>query len=207
MQSNNLTNNYLNEENRHQSFEERMEVVELPMMRLAGMPEGAIERHWATFPFDGQEFRARYFTFGDESKPTLLMTLGHGAAVLQAVLTFKGLAENFRVIAFDSFSFGANTRMDYCSGLESAERAEECMLEWYTEFIRAIEHSLPQKFYMFAMCSGCYPMGLYAAANQERIEKLFFGSPAGIQRGTAPSLYEHRNVSHADILPSKQEVD
>merc|ERR1719510_126922 len=135
MQSNNLTNNYLNEENRHQSFEERMEVVELPMMRLAGMPEGAIERHWATFPFDGQEFRARYFTFGDESKPTLLMTLGHGAAVLQAVLTFKGLAKNFRVIAFDSFSFGANTRMDYCTGLESVDRAEEYMLEWYTEFI------------------------------------------------------------------------
>ena len=47
------------------SFEERMEEVELPMMRLAGMPEGAIERHWATFPFDGQEFRARYFTFGE----------------------------------------------------------------------------------------------------------------------------------------------
>ena len=192
---------------RHQSFEERMEEVELPMMRLAGMPEGAIERHWATFPFDGQEFRARYFTFGDESKPTLLMTLGFGAAVLQAVLTFKGLAENFRVIAFDSFSFGANTRMDYCSGLESAERAEECMLEWYTEFIAAIEHRLPQKFYMFAMCSGCYPMGLYAAANQDRIEKLFLGSPAGVQRGPVPSVYEHRVVSHANILPDRKQVD
>merc|ERR1712223_758793 len=65
------------------------------------------------------------------------MTLGYGVAVLQAVLTFKGLAKNFRVIAFDSFSFGANTRMDHCTGLESAERAEECMLEWYTEFMKA----------------------------------------------------------------------
>ena len=42
-----------------------IEEVELPMMRLAGMPEGAIERHWATFEFERQEFRARYFTFGD----------------------------------------------------------------------------------------------------------------------------------------------
>ena len=206
MQSQNYNDNDQNDY-RHQSFEERMEEVELPMMRLAGMPEGAIERHWATFPFDGQEFRARYFTFGDESKPVLLMTLGFGAAVLQAVLTFKGLAENFRVIAFDSFSFGANTRMDYCSGLESAERAEECMLEWYTEFIAAIEHRLPQKFYMFAMCSGCYPMGLYAAANQDRIEKLFLGSPAGVQRGPVPSVYEHRVVSHANILPDRKQVD
>jgi len=135
------------------------------------------------------------------------MTLGYGAAVLQAVLTFKGLAENFRVIAFDSFSFGANTRMDYCSGLESVERAEECMLEWYTGFMNSIEHRLPKKFYMFAMCSGCYPMGLYAAANQERIEKLFFGSPAGIQRGPVPSLFEHRVVSHANILPDKKEIE
>merc|ERR1719510_75892 len=207
MQSNNLTNNYLNEENRHQSFEERMEVVELPMMRLAGMPEGAIERHWATFPFDGQEFRVRYFTFGDESKPTLLMTLGYGAAVLQAVLTFKGLAKNFRVIAFDSFSFGANTRMDYCSGLESVERAEECIFEWITEFMAAIEHRLPKKFYIFAMCGGSYSLGYYAAANQDRIEKLFLGSPVGIHRGPSPNPYEHRRVSHADILPSREEVD
>lgn len=91
------------------------------------------------------------------------MTLGMGAAVLQAVLTFKGLAENFRVIAFDNYSFGANTRLEYCSGLESDEKAEACMLEWYTEFMTAIDHILPQKFNMFAMCSGCYPMGLYAA--------------------------------------------
>ena len=129
------------------------------------------------------------------------MTLGFGAAVLQAVLTFRGLAENFRVIAFDSFSFGANTRMEYCSGLESAEKAEASMLEWYNEFMASIEHILPKKFNMFAMCSGCYPMGLWAAANQDRIEKLFLGSPAGIQRGPVPNDYEHRQVSHADILP------
>jgi pimeloyl-ACP methyl ester carboxylesterase len=135
------------------------------------------------------------------------MTLGVGAAVLQAVLTFKGLAENFRVIAFDSFSFGANTRMDYCSGLESVERAEECIFEWIIEFMAAIEHRLPNKFYVFAMCGGSYPLGLYAAANPDRIEKLFLGSPVGIHRGPRPNPYEHRTVSHADILPSKKEVD
>lgn len=199
--------NNLNDSTHLKSFEERMEEVELPMMRLAGMPEGAIERHWATFPFDGQEFRARYFTFGEEDKPTLVMTLGVGAAVLQAVLTFKGLAKNFRVIAFDSFSFGANTRMDYCSGLESVERAEECIFEWITEFMAAIEHRLPEKFYVFGMCGGSYSLGLYAAANQDRIEKLFLGSPVGIHRGPRPNPYEHRRVSHADILPSKEEVD
>ena len=38
---------------------------------------------------------------------------------------FKALAENFRVIALDCFSRGANTRLEQCSGLESAEKAEE----------------------------------------------------------------------------------
>ena len=70
--------------------------------------------------------------------------------MLYAVLMFKGLAENFRVIAYDSFSYGANTRMDYCSGLESVERAEECIFEWITGFMAAIEHRLPKKFYVFA---------------------------------------------------------
>lgn len=91
------------------------------------------------------------------------MTLGQGAAVLQAVLMFQGLAQNFRVIAFDSFSHGANTRLEYCSGLQSPEQAESCLLEWYTQFMLAIDHILPEKFNMFAMCSGCYPMGLWAA--------------------------------------------
>jgi len=82
---------------------------------------------------------------------------------------FKGLAENFRVIAFDSFSHGANTKMEYCSGLESAQKAEASLIEWYTEFMASIDHILPEKFNMLAMCSGCYPMGLYAAANKHRI--------------------------------------
>ena len=108
------------------------------------------------------------------------MSLGAGAFALQAVLTFKGLAENFRVIAYDSCSFGANTRLDYCSGLESFEKAKACLLEWYTKFIASIDHILPRKFFMLASCGGSYPAGLWVAKNQERIEKLFFWSPAGI---------------------------
>lgn len=61
-----------------------MEQVEIPMIRLAGLPDDAIQRHWATFMFDGKPFRARYFIFGAEkgTKPTLLMTLGQNSFVL-----------------------------------------------------------------------------------------------------------------------------
>jgi len=87
-----------------------MEAVEEPFLHLTGMPEGSISRHWANFMLEGSPFRARYFMFGDESKPTLVMTLGYNSAVLQAFLMFKELAKSFRVIAFDQMSFGANSR-------------------------------------------------------------------------------------------------
>ena len=96
-------------------------------MRLSGLPDGAIERHWTRFQFDGQQelFRVKYFTFGDERKPTLVFWQGQNGAALLGCLMFKALAENFRVIALDCFSRGANTRLEQCSGLESAEKAEE----------------------------------------------------------------------------------
>ena len=50
----------------------------------------------------------------------------------------------------------------------------------------AIDHILPPKFYLFASCMGSYPVGMYAAANPDRISKLFLASPAGIQRGPYP---------------------
>jgi len=100
-----------------------MEEVEIPFIQFAGLPDGAIKRHWANFMFDGQPFRARYFTFGDPKKPTLLMTLGTRSPVLQACFMFKELAKNFNVVAYDSFCFGANSRPQQCSGTQSVERA------------------------------------------------------------------------------------
>ena len=97
--------------------------------------------------------------------------------------------------------------MEYCSGLESVLKAEACVLEWYTQFMASIEHILPPKFNMFGMCSGCHGMGLYAAANQHRIIKLFFGSPACIHRNPVPNAYKQRIVDHADILPSREYCD
>ena len=55
-------------------------------------------------------FKARYFTFGDAGKPTLVMTHGYASMALSHFMLFKELAEHFRVFIFDNSGWGANTR-------------------------------------------------------------------------------------------------
>ena len=83
------------------------------------MPLEAFERHWATFQLEGQPFKARYFVFGDTTKPTLVMTHGYAVFALGRFPMFKDLAPHFRVIIFDNSSWGGNTRLAHSSGLES----------------------------------------------------------------------------------------
>ena len=120
------------------------------------------------------------------------MALGHNNPVLAGVLAWKGLSKEFRVIAFDQYSFGANTRIEYCSGLESFTRAEECLNEWYNNFMAAIDHILPRKFYMYSMSGGTFPMGIWATKNADRVDKLLYDGPAGVFRGSPPPIREQR---------------
>ena len=60
--------------------------------------------------FEGGDFKVRYFIFGDETKPTLVMTHGYATYALSHFMMFKELACHYRVIAFDNSSWGGNTR-------------------------------------------------------------------------------------------------
>ena len=85
-----------------------------------------------------------------------------------------------KVIAFDSFSSGANTRLETCTGMESDKKAHDVLLEWYEGFINAIDEAeLPAKFCLFSASMGCLPMGMYAAKHRNRVERLFLSSPCG----------------------------
>ena len=117
-----------------QQFEARLETCETAILKLTGMPVGAFERHWAEFQLEGSAFRARYFTFGDKSKPTLVMTHGYATFALSHFMLFKGLAQHFRVLIFDNSSWGGNSRRPNCRGIESPELADQMMLEWLEGF-------------------------------------------------------------------------
>ena len=109
------------------------------------------------------------------------MVLTHGYASFAAsyFMILKELAEHYRVIMFDNSSWGANTRLDQCSGIESSEKANAYMLEWLKAFFDAIDNDLPEKFYLCGHSNGGYQFGLYASQYPERIAKLFLNSPSG----------------------------
>ena len=92
--------------------------------------------------------------------------------------------------------------------MESAERADEVMLEWLKGFFSAIDHLLPPKFLVYAPSNGAYQMGLYASAFPDRIEKLFLCCPvgfAGIESDYDP--YSIRVSDKVNAVPPREKVD
>ena len=168
-------------ENSHdrELFETKLELCETAILQLIDMPIEAFQRSWASFQLEGADFKARYFVFGDQAKPTLVMTHGYATYALSHFMIFKSLAKHYRVIAFDNSSFGGNTRLNSCSGLESPEKADAYMIEWQKGFFEAIDHLLPAKYLLYGASNGAYQLGLFASVCPDRIEKLFLCSPVG----------------------------
>ena len=83
-------------------------------------------RSFVTIEMDGKPFRIRKYEIGqeDDGKPTLVWV--HGFAFSSALYAekWKELSERYRLIYFDCFGFGQNTRLQECSGLASPEAAE-----------------------------------------------------------------------------------
>ena len=175
-------------------------------MQLTGLPLESFERHWANFEFEGKPFKARYFVFGDESKPVLLMTHGFAGYSLDHFMIFKKLAAEFRVIFFDNGSWGGNTRVQSTAGMESPEKAEEVILSWLRAFIDKLSevNLLPEKFNFYGHSNGGYQAGLYAAHHPERILKLFCNSPSGFE-GLKPDVdvYQVRISDRTEAPPTR----
>ena len=190
-------------------FEQKLEECETAILQLTGLPLESFERHWANFEFEGEPFKARYFVFGDSSKPVLLMTHGYAGYSLDHFMIFKRLAAEFRVIFFDNCSWGGNTRVQSTAGMESPEKAEEVILSWLRAFIESINHLLPEKFYMYGHSNGGYQAGLYASYHPERIAKLLCNSPSGFD-GLKPADFDVYQVRISDRTaepPSREKVD
>mmetsp|Transcript_19767 Transcript_19767/g.24410 ORF Transcript_19767/g.24410 Transcript_19767/m.24410 type:complete len:109 (+) Transcript_19767:364-690(+) len=76
------------------------------------------------------------------------------------------------------------------------------MLEWHDNFFETIEHLLPPKFFVFAASASAsaYPIGLWVCKHPNRVEKLFFASPCGVEpQGPVPDIYKRR------ITPERRE--
>jgi len=90
----------------------------------------------------------------------------------------KSLSEKYRIVMFDVMSWGLNTRLDECSGMESVEAAEAWMLEWLEKVMAKLD--LPDKFLLSGHSFGGWLSSLYASHHPEKIEAMFLQSPAGM---------------------------
>ena len=73
----------------------------------------------------------------------------------------KTLAESYRLVLFDNCSWGLNTRLSVCEGLESPVKAEAWLINWLVKVFAELD--LPEKYFLAGHSMGGYLMSLYAS--------------------------------------------
>ena len=140
------------------------------------------------------------------------MTIGYSGGSVYFAKILPGLAKHYRIVLFDNMGWGLNTRTEEVGdALESPEKAEKYMLEWWEKLIEALGDTLPPKFYLSGHSAGGAYSILYACHHPERLAGLFLQSPACIEDATAPDFvydpYTFRMKDDSAALPSRREVD
>ena len=119
-----------------------MDAAELRLIELIGLPDGAVKRDFITIEMDEKPFKVRTFVAGDDSdgRQTLLLVHGYMASGLAHFNIIKPLTEKYRVVFFDNFGWGMNTKLQECPrGMESAEAADAWMTEWILKTFDALD--------------------------------------------------------------------
>ena len=91
----------------------------------------------------------------DKTKKTLLMTHGYAMAAPYFIGIIPKLAEHYRIVFFDNCAWGTNSRTDEVGdALETPEKAEAYIIEWWEKLIAALGDDLPPKFYLTGHSAG-----------------------------------------------------
>ena len=115
--------------------------AELRMIDTIDLPMGAVKRDFITIEMDSRPFKVRTFVVGhvSDGKKTLVMVHGFALGALSQFNVIKQLSEKYRLVLFDNFGWGMNTRLQECSGIESPESAEAWMIEWILKTFDALD--------------------------------------------------------------------
>lgn len=158
-----------------------MEELEDSILNLSGVND-KIKKGYVQIRMDDKPFGVRIFEVdvhqGATPKQTLVLMHGFLSASVCFYKILKSLAEKYRIVMFDTMSWGLNTRPEECSGMASVEAAEAWQLEWMEKVIQELD--LPDKFLLSAHSHGGWLASLYASYHPERIEAMFLISPAGL---------------------------
>ena len=138
-------------------------------------------------------FRVRVFEIGDKTKKTLVITHGFSGCALSYYTMIHTLAKSYRLVLFDNCSWGLNTRVQTCEGLESPVKAEAWLIDWLVKVFDKLD--LPEKFFLAGHSMGGYLMSLYASTAPQKVGGLFLLSPAGTEPYD-PVTYDPYNILH-----------
>ena len=85
-----------------------------------------MKRGYIHIEMDSKPFAVRTLEVDDSEAPKKTLVLMHG--FLSASVCFyrilKSLSEKYRLVLFDTMSWGLNTRPEQCSGMASVEASE-----------------------------------------------------------------------------------
>ena len=113
-----------------QEWFEAMHAAEDRLIRLSGLGLSQVKKSFITIQVAEGPFRVRVFEIGDKSKETLVLTHGFSACALSYYTMLKTLSEKYRLVLFDNASWGLNTRLKECSGMQSPAKAEAWLIDW-----------------------------------------------------------------------------
>ena len=101
------------------------------------------------------------------------------SAAIQWHAYIAQLSQHFRLVMPDLGTQGANSRF-IDEGLtmpSTPEEAQEFILDWWTNWVKAMGAALPSKFCIAGIGNGGYQAGLFASKCPERVEKLLMLAP------------------------------
>ena len=155
---------------------------------------------------EGTPILVRTHRIMDSEKPVLVLVHGFLSASICFVNMLKGLSEKYSLVLFDVGGHGLNSKLRTCSAMQTAETAENWLIEWMVKTFDAL--NLPEKFYLSGHSMGGYLSSLYASVRPERIEQLFLISP-GIEsyRKETYDPYTLRDPADATKLQKKKDLD
>ena len=112
---------------------------------------------------DGSPFKVRTFYVGkdDHSKPTLVLLHGNMAQFIGFFRMNKLLSEKYRLVGFDLWNLGLNTRSTSKAAHQSVETADKWMVDFLIQAIDSMD--LPDKFFLAGHSLGGYAAQLYAS--------------------------------------------
>ena len=89
--------------------------------RLIELSQCDVQLSFVNIEMDGKPFRVRKYAIGAESegKPTLVMVHGYAATGTYFFHLWKALSEHYRIVSFDNFGWGQNTRLQDSAGVDS----------------------------------------------------------------------------------------